>query len=135
MRAKKLGDKLIVAVSTDKFNSIKGKKAIIPYKQRKKIVENIKCVDMVIPEYSWKQKESDIKKYNVDILVMGHDWKGKFDSLNKLCKVVCLPRTKRVSSSMLKHTIKKTMHDLENIFSKRVKKAIEILRQLDKDLK
>ena len=78
-RLKSLGDKLIVAVSTDEFNSIKGKKTLIPFEQRALIVQNIKCVDMVISEKNWEQKIDDIKKYNVDIFAMGDDWKGKFD--------------------------------------------------------
>ena len=65
-RIKNLGDRLIVAVSTDEFNTIKGKKTIIPYEQRAEIVANIKCVDLVIPENNWEQKIEDIKKYNVD---------------------------------------------------------------------
>ena len=63
-RLKRLGDKLIVAVSTDEFNSIKGKKTLIPFEQRALIVQNIKCVDMVISEENWEQKIYDIKKYN-----------------------------------------------------------------------
>lgn len=82
-RIKKLGDKLIVAVSTDEFNTLKVK-TIIPYEQRAEIVANIKCVDMVIPENNWEQKIEDIKKYNVDIFTMGNDWEGKFDFLKKL---------------------------------------------------
>lgn len=68
-RAKSLGDRLIVAVSTDDFNLIKGKKSIIPFEQRAEIVSNIKYVDLVIPEISWEQKLEDIKKYRVDIFV------------------------------------------------------------------
>jgi len=49
-RLKKLGDRLIVAISTDEFNEVKGKKTIIPYVQRASIVEAIKYVDMVIYE-------------------------------------------------------------------------------------
>ena len=60
-RIKKLGDRLIVAVSTDEFNTLKGKKTIIPYEQRAEIVSNIKCVDLVIPENNWEQKIEDIK--------------------------------------------------------------------------
>ena len=78
-RLKNLGDKLIVAVSSDEFNEVKGKKTLIPYDQRALIVEHIKCVDMVIPEHNWEQKVSDIKKYDVDIFAMGNDWEGKFD--------------------------------------------------------
>ena len=101
-RLKSLGDKLIVAVSTDEFNSIKGKKTLIPFEQRALIVQNIKCVDMVISEENWEQKIYDIKKYNVDIFAMGDDWEGKFDFLKDYCKVVYLPRTQNISTTELK---------------------------------
>ena len=106
-RHKSLGDKLIVAVSTDEFNSIKGKKTLIPFEQRALIVQNIKCVDMVISEENWEQKIDDIKKYNVDIFAMGDDWKGKFDFLKDYCKVVYLPRTQNISTTELKKELNK----------------------------
>ena len=106
-RLKSLGDKLIVAVSTDEFNSIKGKKTLIPFEQRALIVQNIKCVDMVISEENWEQKIDDIKKYNVDIFAMGDDWKGKFDFLKDYCKVVYLPRTQNISTTELKKELNK----------------------------
>ena len=106
-RLKSLGDKLIVAVSTDEFNSIKGKKTLIPFEQRALIVQNIKCVDMVISEKNWEQKVDDIKKYNVDIFAMGDDWKGKFDFLKDYCKVVYLPRTQNISTTELKKELNK----------------------------
>ncbi|MFX1410734.1 MAG: glycerol-3-phosphate cytidylyltransferase [Promethearchaeota archaeon] len=101
-RAKELGDKLIVAVSSDEFNKIKGKDCVYSYEHRSKIVEAIKYVDKVIPERSWEQKRNDIKKYHIDIFVMGDDWKGKFDDLKDLCKVVYLPRTPGISTTDLK---------------------------------
>ena len=106
-RLKSLGDKLIVAVSTDEFNSIKGKKTLIPFEQRALIVQNIKCVDMVISEENWEQKIDDIKKYNVDIFAMGDDWKGKFDFLKDYCKVIYLPRTQNISTTELKKELNK----------------------------
>ena len=106
-RLKSLGDKLIVAVSTDEFNSIKGKKTLIPFEQRALIVQNIKCVDIVIAEENWEQKIDDIKKYNVDIFAMGDDWKGKFDFLKDYCKVVYLPRTQNISTTELKKELNK----------------------------
>ena len=106
-RLKNLGSKLIVAVSTDEFNSIKGKKTLIPFEQRALIVQNIKCVDMVISEENWEQKIDDIKKYNVDIFAMGDDWKGKFDFLKDYCKVVYLPRTQNISTTELKKELNK----------------------------
>lgn len=109
-RAKKLGDYLIVAVSTDEFNEIKGKKTVIPYKQRAEIVKNIKCVDKVIPENNWEQKINDIKKYSADIFVMGGDWKGKFDFLKKYCKVKYLKRTRGIATTILK--IQKSLYEI-----------------------
>jgi len=104
-RLKDLGDRLIVAVSTDEFNDLKGKKTLIPYEQRALIVENIKCVDMVIAESNWEQKILDIKRLDVDIFAMGDDWAGKFDFLKEYCKVVYLPRTKNISSTKLKQKL------------------------------
>ena len=106
-RLKRLGDKLIVAVSTDEFNSIKGKKTLIPFEQRALIVQNIKCVDMVISEENWEQKIYDIKKYNVDIFAMGDDWQGKFDFLKDYCEVIYLPRTQNISTTELKKELNK----------------------------
>lgn len=101
-RLKLLGDNLIVGVSTDEFNKIKGKKTLIPYEQRALIVENIKCVDKVIPEDNWEQKINDVKEYNIDIFAMGNDWEGKFDFLTEYCKVIYLPRTENISTTQLK---------------------------------
>jgi|SRR5690606_13638305 len=101
-RAKELGDYLIVALSTDEFNYQKGKKAYYSFEQRKAILEAIRYVDKVIPEYSWEQKVEDIKKYNIDVFVMGNDWEGKFDYLKEYCEVVYLPRTVGVSTTKIK---------------------------------
>lgn len=104
-RAKELGDYLIVAVSSDEFNKIKGKKCQICDKDRMEIVKAIRYVDKVILEENWEQKRDDIKKYNVDIFVMGDDWKGKFDDLKDLCEVIYLPRTEGVSTTMIKEEL------------------------------
>lgn len=101
-RAKELGDYLIVAVSSDAFNEIKGKKCVIPDYERMEIVKAIRYVDEVILEESWDQKVEDVKKYNIDTFVMGDDWKGQFDFLEKYCNVVYLPRTKGISTTQLK---------------------------------
>ena len=100
-RAKELGDTLIVAVSTDQFNDIKGKKSLYPFEKRVEWVQSIRYVDLVIPEDTWEQKEQDIKEYNVDILVMGDDWKGKFDFLS--CETVYVERTPIISSTRIKN--------------------------------
>lgn len=101
-RAKSLGDYLIVACSTDEFNKIKGKKALYPFEERKKMLESLRFVDLVIPEENWEQKATDIRNFFVDIFVMGDDWSGKFDELKRLCEVVYLPRTPDVCSTNTK---------------------------------
>lgn len=94
---------LTVAVSTDKFNwEEKQKRCIVSDAQRMEIVAALKCVDKVIPEVSWEQKRADIIGNQIDIFVMGEDWKGKFDFLSDLCEVVYLSRTDCVSSTDLK---------------------------------
>ena len=107
-RAKALGDYLIVAVSSDEFNLQKGKVCKIKDTDRMQIVEAIKYVDQVIPETSWDQKIEDVKKYDVDVFVMGDDWKGKFDFLKDYCEVVYLPRTEGISSTQLKEELRNT---------------------------
>ena len=101
-RAKELGDYLVVAVSTDEFNEVKGKKCVYPFKHRAEIVAAIEYVDEVIAEDNWEQKIDDIKSHNIDIFVMGDDWKGKFDELSQYCDVVYLSRTSGISTTYLK---------------------------------
>lgn len=101
-RMREMGERLIVGVSTDEFNELKGKKALVPYDERREIVEAIAFVDLVIPEYSWEQKAEDIVCHDVTCLVMGDDWKNHFDHLKTLCDVLYLPRTPSVSSSELR---------------------------------
>ncbi len=105
-RAKALGDYLIVALSTDEFNSEqKGKKTYFTYEQRKMLLESLRYVDLVIPENSWEQKSSDAVLYHIDIFVMGDDWNGKFDFLKEYCEVVYLPRTPEISTSQIKQDL------------------------------
>lgn len=106
-RAKELGDYLIVALSTDEFNAIKGKQAYHNYETRKKMLEAIRYVDLVIPESSWDQKIDDVKKYFVDVTVMGGDWEGsdRFEYLREYCDVVYLPRTQGISTTKIKQEL------------------------------
>ena len=107
-RAKALGDYLIVALSTDDFNETKGKKAYHNYETRKMMLEAVRYVDLVIPEQNWEQKIDDVKKYDIDIVVMGSDWAGsdRFDYLKDYCEVVYLPRTEGVSTTKIKEELK-----------------------------
>ncbi|HHS14313.1 MAG TPA: glycerol-3-phosphate cytidylyltransferase [bacterium] len=105
-RAKALGDYLVVAVSTDEFNAVKGKKCTYPYEHRARIVEAIRFVDEVIPETCWEQKTGDIRKHQIDIFVIGDDWKGQFDFLKPFCEVIYLSRTADISTTQIKDTLK-----------------------------
>ena len=107
-RAKQLGDYLIVALSTDEFNTQeKNKKTYFSYKVRKEMLEAIRYVDLVIPEENWQQKKTDVEKYNCDIFVMGNDWEGKFDFLKEHCEVVYLKRTPEISTTKIKRDLLK----------------------------
>lgn len=102
-----MGEKLIVGVSTDEFNLLKGKNSIHSFEERSRIIAALTCVDEVIPENDWDQKSSDIKKYGVTLFGMGEDWKGKFDDLSASCEVVYLPRTPSISTTDLKKALSK----------------------------
>ncbi|HBV23127.1 MAG TPA: glycerol-3-phosphate cytidylyltransferase [Jeotgalicoccus sp.] len=105
-RAKALGDYLIVAVSTDEFNTLKHKEAYHSFEERKQILEAIRYVDEVIGENDWNQKIEDVKKYDIDTFVMGNDWEGEFDFLKEYCEVVYLPRTSGISTTKIKDELK-----------------------------
>lgn len=107
-RAKELGDYLIVAISTEEFNEIKGKKSYDNFDTRKKMLEAVRYVDLVIPEETWEQKKEDVLRYGVDVVVMGDDWKNdqNFEILRDVCEVVYLERTKGVSTTKIKKELK-----------------------------
>ena len=107
-RAKELGDYLVVALSTDEFNwNEKQKKCYFTYEERKKMLEAIRYVDLVIPEENWEQKKTDCKLYHIDTFVIGDDWTGKFDFLkDQGVEVVYLPRTPEISTTQIKSDLK-----------------------------
>ena len=107
-RAAALGDYLIVALSTDEFNAGKGKSSFYSYGIRKEMLESIRYVDLVIPEESWEQKLDDVMKYDIDVVVMGADWKDspRFDYLKDYCELVFLDRTDGISTTDVKMKLK-----------------------------
>ena len=129
-RLSELGGRLIVGVSTDEFNLQKGKRSIFAYRYRAEIVSSLKGVDLVIPEETWEQKIEDIRRHDVDLLVMGEDWAGKFDHLGNACEVRYLPRTRNVSTTSIKAAVDK----LSSIGDSQLVSAIEILEFLNRDL-
>ena len=105
-RAKKLGDYLIVGVTSDAFDKNRGKLNV-----QQSVVERIEAVkatgladEIIVEEYEG-QKISDIKKYGIDIFAIGSDWEGKFDYLKEFCEVVYLKRTEGISSSELRENL------------------------------
>ena len=107
-RAKAMGDYLVVGLSTDEFNwNCKQKKCYFPYEERKRMLEAIRYVDLVIPEENWEQKNTDVDAYDIDVFVIGDDWEGKFDFLKEYCEVVYLPRTEGISTTQIKDDLHK----------------------------
>ena len=104
-RARALGDRLVVGLSTDGFNSGKHKSALLNYANRKAVLEAIRYVDEVFPEATWEQKQDDIARFGADIFVMGEDWTGKFDFLSGLCEVRYLPRTADISTTEIRQSL------------------------------
>lgn len=99
-RARELGDRLVVGVSTDQLNiRKKGRPPIYSEADRMAIVAGLSCVDAVFPEESLEWKGRYIEAYKADALVMGNDWEGRFDMFRDLCEVIYLPRTENVSTT------------------------------------
>lgn len=95
-------NKLVVGLSSDAFSyEKKGRFPILSQNQRKMMLESIRYVDEIFFEESFSKKREYILKYETDFLVMGDDWKGKFDEFNDICKVVYLPRTPSISTTQL----------------------------------
>jgi glycerol-3-phosphate cytidylyltransferase len=101
-RARELGTRLLVGLSTDEFNALKGKKSVMSYEDRKAVLEACRYVDEVFAEEDWQQKCSDAVRLGADVFVMGDDWAGKFDFMAEHCSVVYLARTPDVSSTEIK---------------------------------
>ena len=102
-RAKALGDYLIVGVTSESYDIERGKLNV-----RDSLIKRIENVrrtgladEIIIEEYQG-QKVNDIIKYDIDVLVVGSDWRGKFDYLKNYCDVIYLERTKNISSTKLR---------------------------------
>lgn len=101
-RAANLGDELFVGISSDELNfAKKARYPIYTQMERIAIVKALKCVTEVFVEQSLELKREYLLKYNADILVMGDDWKGKFDEFKDIVEVVYLPRTPSISTTIL----------------------------------
>lgn len=106
-RARAQGDYLVVALSSESFNEGKGKKTYHDFGTRKKMLEAVRYVDLVIPEDNWEQKIADVQKYEIDAVVMGGDWEGdpRFEILTDHCDVIYLDRTEGISTTKIKRDL------------------------------
>lgn len=110
-RASKLGDRLIVGVSTDEMCREKNKFPVFPLEKRMEYIKDLRYVDLVIPEHNMAQKVDDIKKYGADIFLLGDDYAQSFklmpeyEKIKDICEVVFLERTKDISTTVLKAKI------------------------------
>ncbi len=130
-RLRALGDRLVVGVSTDEFNAVKGKKPVVPFEQRIELVRAIKFVDEAFPESTWEQKRDDVVTYGVTVFGMGEDWKGRFDDLNDLgVEIVYLPRTKGISTTEMKRVL--SAFDTRHVDE--LKKTLDSISQIVKEL-
>ncbi len=109
-KAKEQCEYLIVGVSTDELvKAYKNKTPVIPFEERKAIVEAIKYVDEVVPQEN-RDKIAAFDKYKFDAIFVGDDWKGSevFAKVDEHMKangaqgVVYMPYTEGVSSTFLK---------------------------------
>ena len=112
-KSKSLCDKLIVGVTSDKLVKYKYKKAVIPFKERLKVVSSCKYVDLAVPQNNMN-KISAYKKYKFDVMFVGDDWYdtkkwNEFENEFKKysVKIIYFPYTKTTSSTKINFTLKK----------------------------
>jgi len=110
-RAKDLGDRLVVGVSSDELNYRKKRiRPTYPLDHRMAIVEAVRFVDEVFVEHAMEEKREYLLQHRADVLVMGDDWEGRFDEFLDICRVVYLPRTVGISSTDVKVRIRSNDH-------------------------
>ena len=99
-RAAALGDRLVVGVSTDALNvAKKSRPPVYPEEQRLEMIQALRCVDATFLEHSLEKKADYILEHKADMLVMGDDWRGRFDVFGDICTVVYLDRTPAISTT------------------------------------
>lgn len=132
-RLKGLGEILIVGISSDQFNELKGKNSFYSYEERSEIVSACKYVDIVIPENNWEQKRNDIKRYSADLFVMGDDWTGEFDNLSDICDVMYLSRTQNISTTEIKLKLSKINNSKLEELESSLHDVIDIVKSLSSE--
>jgi glycerol-3-phosphate cytidylyltransferase len=106
-RARAFGNHLTVGISTDALNfDKKSRYPVYSQEERCEIIRALRCVDEVFLEESLDMKRQYLLKHKADVLVMGDDWKGKFDEFRDICRVEYLPRTPSISTTVVIEKIK-----------------------------
>ncbi len=110
-RAKEQCDYLIVGITVDELVGYKGKQAVIPFEERRQIVQAIRFVDEVVAQEDL-DKVKAWERFRYDALFVGDDWKGKPNWVayetalrEKGVDVVYLPYTKQTSSTQLREAL------------------------------
>jgi glycerol-3-phosphate cytidylyltransferase len=99
-RARALGDRLVVGVSTDALNlEKKGRLPVFGQYERREVVAALRCVDDVFFEDSLDLKRQYLLEHRADVLAMGDDWAGRFDGFGDICRVVYFERTPAISTT------------------------------------
>ena len=99
-RARAAGDHLTVGLSTDALTyDKKSRYPIYSFAERRRILEALRCVDAVFAEESLENKARYLREHRADVLIMGDDWRGRFDDLQSICRVEYLPRTPSISTT------------------------------------
>jgi glycerol-3-phosphate cytidylyltransferase len=99
-RARALGDRLVVGVSTDELNvRKKGRPPVFTQGERVDIIAALRCVDEVFLEESLELKRQYLLRHSADVLAMGDDWAGRFDEFGDVCRIVYLARTPAISTT------------------------------------
>ncbi|MFA7241076.1 MAG: adenylyltransferase/cytidyltransferase family protein [Sulfuricellaceae bacterium] len=129
-RLRALGDRLVVGVSSDEFNTIKGKSTIVPYEHRAEILRALRFVDVVFPEQNWEQKREDIIREKAQIFAMGDDWTGKFDDLGDVCDVIYLPRTREISTTDIKQMVSMLHRDKLSELTRSIQHVQDLISRL-----
>ena len=105
-RAKALGDYLVVGITDNIFDELRGKlDTVDSFETRAANVMATGYADEIITEDHSGQKAEDIVRLGIDVFAIGSDWRGKFDYLRSYCEVIYLDRTTGISSTQMRNVL------------------------------
>lgn len=140
-KASQLGS-VIVGLLTDTAIASYKRLPYLTYEQRKEIIENVKGVEKVVPQYTLDYTEN-LKKYKPDIVVHGDDWREGIQSSTRQRVIEILqewdgeliefPYTDSISSTQLKKNLTEigTTPDIRRRTLKRLLQSKPIVKALE----